>query len=193
ATSNGAVRSSNVVTITTTTAHGFSVGQAVTIGGVTDISFSGTFIIVSVPTTTTFTYAQVGVDATSGGGTIPQNAVRWQVNGVDGGNATSGTITAAGLFTAPAVLVPVTTATIAANGAVRASNVVTITTSAAHTFTVGQIISITGVTDQAAANITIAPSGAVRKNNVTTVTTTTPHNFVAGQIVTIAGVTDASF
>ncbi|MBI3404038.1 MAG: hypothetical protein HY046_01095 [Acidobacteria bacterium] len=193
ATSNGAVRTSNVVTITTTAAHGFSVGQTVTIAGVTDTSFSGSFVIVSVPTTTTFTFAQTGVDAASGQGTIPQNAVKWQVNGTEGGSASVGTITASGLYTAPAVLVPVTTATITATGAVRASNIVTITTTAAHAFQAGQIISITGVTDPAQVLLTIPASGAVRKSNTTTITTSTAHGFAAGQVVTIAGVNDPSF
>src|SRR5437879_12886135 len=54
----GAVRSSNAVTITTTAAHGFVAGQSVVIAGVTDTSFNGTFTIATVPSTTTFTYAQ---------------------------------------------------------------------------------------------------------------------------------------
>ena len=40
ASSNGAVRNNNVVTITTTTAHNFVVGQAVSIQGVVDVSFN---------------------------------------------------------------------------------------------------------------------------------------------------------
>jgi uncharacterized protein (DUF1800 family) len=41
-------------------------------------------------------------------------AVNWQVNGVTGGSATTGTITAAGLYTAPATMPSSTTITIAA-------------------------------------------------------------------------------
>lgn len=65
----GVSRASNVVTVTTTTVHGFSAGQLVRISGVTDTAFNGTFAIVDVPTTTTFTYAQTAGDATSGSGT----------------------------------------------------------------------------------------------------------------------------
>src|SRR5262249_43993243 len=65
---NGAARSSNVVTITTTTAHGLSVGQAVLITGVADSSFNGYFTVVSIPSSTTFTYAQSAANSTSGGG-----------------------------------------------------------------------------------------------------------------------------
>jgi hypothetical protein len=64
----GAVRSNNVATITTSTAHGYRVGQTVLIaGGVIDPSFGGTFLIASVPTATSFTYANPGGDLNSGG------------------------------------------------------------------------------------------------------------------------------
>lgn len=65
----GVSRATNVVTVTTTAAHGFVAGNQVTIAGVTDASFNGTFIVASVPTTTSFTYAQTAGNATSGGGT----------------------------------------------------------------------------------------------------------------------------
>src|SRR5262249_24206982 len=44
-------------------------GNKITISGVADPSFNGTFDILSVPSTTTFTVAQTGPNATSGGGT----------------------------------------------------------------------------------------------------------------------------
>jgi hypothetical protein len=69
AASTGAVRTSNVVTITTTTAHGLVTSDPVQIRGVTDSSFNGAFLLASAPTTTTFTYAQTAGDATSGAGT----------------------------------------------------------------------------------------------------------------------------
>jgi len=65
----GAVRSGNVVTIKTVTIHGFSAGSTVRIGGVTNTSFNGAFTIATTPTTKTFTFAQTGANATSGGGT----------------------------------------------------------------------------------------------------------------------------
>ena len=71
----GAVRSSNVVTITTSTLHGFAVGDKVVISSVTNTSFNGTFVIATVPSSTTFTFAQSGADATSGTGTA---SVHWQ-------------------------------------------------------------------------------------------------------------------
>lgn len=66
---SGAVRAGNIVTFTTTVAHGFRQGEKITIAAVANASFNGTFYVASVPTTTTFTTAQAGPDATSGGGT----------------------------------------------------------------------------------------------------------------------------
>jgi hypothetical protein len=60
-----ASRTSNVATITTPTAHRFIAGQQVIVTLVfspVDTSYNGTVIITSVPTTTTFTYANVGGD-----------------------------------------------------------------------------------------------------------------------------------
>jgi len=155
ASSNGAVRGSNIVTITTTSPHGLSTGQSVTISGVSDSSFNGTFTITTVASPTTFTYAQTGSDATSGGGSVSAATVKWSVGGVDGGNAQLGTITptttgsgVAATYTAPAALPPPTSLTIVAgNGAVRNNNAVTITTTAAHNLVVGQLVTISGVAD----------------------------------------------
>ncbi len=156
---NGAVRAANVVTITTTSAHGLSPGQSVTIAGVSDSSFNGTFTMTAAPSTTTFTYAQTGTDATSGGGSVSASTVKWSVNGVEGGNAQVGTITptttgsgVAATYTAPAALPPATTSTITSTGAVRSNNVVTITTTAAHNFVVGQAVTISGVTTDTSFN-----------------------------------------
>ena len=65
----GAVRSSNVTTITTSAAHTFSPGQSVVIAGVTDSSFNGQRLILTTPTGTTFTVSDPGTNGTSGSGT----------------------------------------------------------------------------------------------------------------------------
>lgn len=66
---NGAVRdASGNVTITTTSAHFLSIGQSVTIAGVADPSFNGTFTISNVPNPTTFTFSQAGQLASNSGG-----------------------------------------------------------------------------------------------------------------------------
>jgi hypothetical protein len=52
---NGLTESGNTVTVTTTAAHDFAVGEAVTISGAVDNRYSGTFDITAVASTT-FTY-----------------------------------------------------------------------------------------------------------------------------------------
>jgi hypothetical protein len=65
----GAVWAANVVTITTTVPHTFTVGQGVVIQGVGVAGYNGTFQITSVPTPTTFTYNNPAALGPSGGGT----------------------------------------------------------------------------------------------------------------------------
>jgi uncharacterized repeat protein (TIGR01451 family) len=59
-----------VVTITTTGSHGLNIGQSVTIAGVANPSFNGTFTLTDVPSATTMVFSQVGPTATSGSGTV---------------------------------------------------------------------------------------------------------------------------
>ena len=54
----------DVATLTTSAAHGLTVGMDITITGV-DATFNGTYRITTVPTTTTFTYAKVATNVTS--------------------------------------------------------------------------------------------------------------------------------
>ena len=62
-------RTTNVTTITTSVAHGYSIGDSVTVTAVTNTTVNGTFIIAAVPTTTTFTYSNTGTNITSGADT----------------------------------------------------------------------------------------------------------------------------
>jgi hypothetical protein len=55
---------SNIATLTTGTAHGFEIGQSVTVSSV-DATFNGTYTITAVPSTTTFRYAKTATDVTS--------------------------------------------------------------------------------------------------------------------------------
>jgi hypothetical protein len=78
----GIYRYNNAVTVTTTTPHGRAAGDHVTIAGVADPSFNGTFPIDSVLSSTEFTYLQVGVNAASGSGTeTPSPSVIYQLGG----------------------------------------------------------------------------------------------------------------
>ena len=67
----GASRLGNVTTFTTTSPHGFRMGEKITIAGVGNASFNGQFFVTSAPlapTATTFTVSQSSPDALSGGG-----------------------------------------------------------------------------------------------------------------------------
>lgn len=68
-TASGASRAAGIVTVTTTANHLFRKGALVTIAGVTDPTFNGTFAVASTPSGTQFTYVQAGPVVTSGGGT----------------------------------------------------------------------------------------------------------------------------
>ncbi len=85
---SGAVRSGGVVTFTTTASHPFRKGGMVTIAGVTNASFNGTFDIASVvpgspdpQISTQFTVVQAGPDATSGGGTATTQSIGGAITG----------------------------------------------------------------------------------------------------------------
>jgi glucose/arabinose dehydrogenase len=95
-TAGGAVRSGGVATFTTTAAHGFRRGGKVTIANVGDGSFNGSdFNILDVPTPTTFTVAQAGPNATSGGG-------RASGSGLIAGEVMGGCITGGAFYTSTA-------------------------------------------------------------------------------------------
>lgn len=158
-----AVRSTNVVTITTgTTPHGYPVGMSVLIAGVTTSTFNGTFTIASVPTTTTFTYAQTAADATSSGGTaslpvadrrpvdpfyIP--SFSWTID--NWGEEALAVASSDGRLLhweyGDALAKQVGVATITT--AVSATNVTTITTTQDHDLHVGDTVIIAGVTNSA--------------------------------------------
>lgn len=72
---NNKALTSNVATLTTSSAHGFEVGQTVVITGV-DATFNGTHTITAVPTTTTFRYAKTAADVASAAVSPTGSAVR---------------------------------------------------------------------------------------------------------------------
>lgn len=157
-----AVRSTNVVTITTAEAHSYPVGMSVLIAGVTTSTFDGTFTIASVPTTTTFTYAQTAANATSSGGTaslpvadrrpvdpffIP--SFSWTID--NWGEEALAVASSDGRLLhweyGDALAKQVGVATIST--AVSATNVTTITTTQDHDLHVGDSVIIAGVTNSA--------------------------------------------
>jgi Putative phage tail protein len=80
ATVSSAVRTSEVVTVTTASAHGFATGDLVTLAVTTDLSMNGDFIITSVSSSTTFTYANGGPNASATGGTATDQTISDAVN-----------------------------------------------------------------------------------------------------------------
>jgi hypothetical protein len=53
-----------VATLTTSTTHGFAIGDIVVVGSV-DATFNGTYVVKAVPTTTTFTFDKTNANVTS--------------------------------------------------------------------------------------------------------------------------------
>jgi hypothetical protein len=55
----------NVVTLTTTAAHGMALGETIDVAGVTLNQFNGQYVITGTPTTTTLTYAKTSANVTT--------------------------------------------------------------------------------------------------------------------------------
>jgi hypothetical protein len=67
--------SSGTVTLTTSSAHGFEVGDVVTISAVVPTGYRGTFVVTAVPTTTSFSFA----NSTTGNITTAGSVIRiWE-------------------------------------------------------------------------------------------------------------------
>jgi hypothetical protein len=81
----GAVENGFLVTISTTSAHGLSAGQSVTVAGVGIAGYNGTFPIVSTPASTQFTYiAGASGLAASGSGTSASATATIQTSAAHG-------------------------------------------------------------------------------------------------------------
>lgn len=65
-----AVLTSNVVTLTTRYAHGFSVGNVVDVADMATAAYNGTYTITVVPSTTTFRYAKTNTNIASAATTV---------------------------------------------------------------------------------------------------------------------------
>ena len=79
---SNAARTATTATLTTSTAHGFRVGDSVTVTAVTNTALNGTHTVVSVPTTTTFTYTTTTSGTIASGadtGTVLLPANSWDV------------------------------------------------------------------------------------------------------------------
>lgn len=168
--------SSNIATLTTSQAHGFLAGEYVTITGV-DTSFNGTFLILSVPTTTTFCYSPVQI--------FQQNIINHALT------SNVVTLTFASyhnwLIGDPIVVVDNTDSTLNGNFTITGVTPTTITYSLTHANVTSA--AATGVVTQCP-NIPIVYKSLT--SNVATLQTKYPHGFAASESVVVAGV-DATF
>lgn len=112
-------KTTQVVTITTSTAHGYYAGQRVTVAAVTNTAVNGTFTVASTPTTTTFTYSQSG--------------------GNIGSSADTGTVQLASETTNVSTIINVA----------KVAQTVTISTSKNHGYAVNQRVTVAATTNTA--------------------------------------------
>lgn len=73
-------RSSGVATITTSTNHGYAVGNVVTVASTGASTFNGTFLVTAVPSSTSFSYVTGSTDvaSTSSSGTVKLRPDGWR-------------------------------------------------------------------------------------------------------------------
>jgi hypothetical protein len=172
---------SNVATLTTATVHGFTTGQTVVIGGI-DVTFNGTYVITSTPTTTTFTYAKsaVNVASTPAGASPTVITTKALTSNV----ATLTTATVHGLTTGQYVAVQNVDSTF--NGVWLVASTPT-TTTFTYAVTAGNVTS-----QEAGTNAGTFVTVKDLTSNVATLSTYTVHGLNVGDTVVIAGV-DANF
>jgi hypothetical protein len=83
ATVSDVARTGSTATVTTSAAHGFRIGDTVTVAGLTNTELNGTFTILSTPLTTTFTYTTTtsgNISSTADTGTALVEAGSWDVS-----------------------------------------------------------------------------------------------------------------
>lgn len=154
-------------TLTTATNHLFVVGQPVTVAGVSEAGYNGTFTITAV-TANTFSYTTAGSGLPAGsGGTA---------SGVEPPTETVPLTLIANNFPIATVTTNLLTLT------------TTVTTTTPHGFQVGQQIVTSGV-----GTFTASISTATSAGTTATITTTAPHLFAVGELVNIAGVSVAGY
>jgi len=190
-------RSSGTVTATLASAltvPGGNGGGTVSVAGVSDPSFDGTFVVLTGSGTTTLTWAQTGPNASSSGGSA-STGISLNQSSVTGGNSVVGTVTLA-------TVAPQSGATVTLQSSSNMAQVPGTITVPSGSAT--EIFSVTTlpVTTQQNATITasiafaIADSstpGAQESGNTVTITTTTTNSFTTGDTVVISGVGKAGY
>jgi hypothetical protein len=196
--------SNNIAYVYTTTAHGFLVGQRVTmdteytLGGF-ESAFNGVYEIVSIPTTTSFTYK------ISTAGKLP--AVYFANPRITvGGQSTevaraelvgqTVTLTTANPHNLTSASLPATVSVADVNRVLpiiqksydAANGYGTITTSEPHGLTINDTASVLGLSDSV--ELISKRIVGLSASKVVDITTAKPHNFSTGSVVTIENMTD---
>lgn len=144
----GAVRRGGRVTITTIAPHGLILGGSVTVAGVADTSFDGTFGVADVPNASTFSYAQAGADGVSGGGSASTAGAPAAYATLDSIGAN---LDSTGIFNTGTATWTIAASTNVPPGAVRLNGTTnaatTITTTTPHGLVPGSTVTISGVAD----------------------------------------------
>ena len=193
-----AARASNIATITTNAAHGLRVGERISVDSATDVYDVDQVLVLSVPSTTTFTYAVSDastVTTTAATGTVSvlvpskKDAIPITSISRNGSNVSTATTTRShGLITGNIVSIDVDI-----NG-FDATNV-SITKLTDTTFTYansGSIAVSTIVVGEVIHRSDVATTSLVRTSNVTTVVTAQSHGLQTGDLVSVTGA-DAAF
>lgn len=158
-------RTSNVVTVTTATAHSFETGDEIVVANCATTSFNNTFANITVTSTTSFTYSQTGTNQSASSGdvalanlygtprlrtsTVWSKAVgTWSFT--NWGEDVLATASTDGRLLYYDVTYPTTAAQQVGLRSIasvaRSGNTSTITTAVAHDFTAGRTIEVTGTT-----------------------------------------------
>jgi len=174
---------SNIVTLTLNEAHGFSLGEQVAILNV-GASYDGSFTVIDIPSSTTFSYARSGTNETAialtTAGTVVPTKRTVVARQLIGSLVTITTASAHGFFTGE-------TATIASLGAPFDGSYVITSVPSTNTFTYSK----------AAGNIVFGIAGAFiatrgRTGSTVTVTTASAHNLISGQYANITNMDSAA-
>ena len=141
------------VTVTTSAAHGFILGQRVTISGVSVPQYNGTFTIEAIPSTTTFQYQisspvlgtqRIGLPPVTTAGGTATGATATVTTAVPHNLAVGEPVTLSNVTVPGVAITSMADALPTAAGAVPGTGIVTVTTSAAHGLIVGEQVVISG-------------------------------------------------
>jgi len=178
---SGASSNGSTATITTTAAHGLSVGQTVTVSGVGVADYNGTFVVTAIPTLSSFTYSLATTAIAAAAGSLTET----------GNTVTVTTATPHGLAAGQTVSIAGAGVT-AYNGIYTVASAPTGTTFTVTNATSGLLNSGGGTVSRASVAAsgggTVVAKGATQSGSTVTIGTTAAHNLQVGQTVTIAGV-----